>query len=124
MQFVTDNTLNEFFDGDLTDIGIIMQGGMYNTTLRSFEFIGLADAFGDSSHSALRAERDLSADRPEVVRFAQGKRAILVVEEGQPEFIEQAINTIFGAPTCRPRSKARACCRWPESTPAVWCATG
>ena len=29
------------------------------------------------------------------MRFAQGKRAILVVEEGQPEFIEQAINTIL-----------------------------
>ena len=31
----------------------------------------------------------------EVVRFCAGKRAVLVVEEGQPEFIEQAINTIL-----------------------------
>src|SRR5260370_18815263 len=31
----------------------------------------------------------------ELIRFAAGKRAILIVEEGQPEFIEQAVNTIL-----------------------------
>ena len=47
VKFIEDNKLNEFFDGDLTDIGIVMQGGMYNTTMRALELIGLADAFGD-----------------------------------------------------------------------------
>ena len=31
----------------------------------------------------------------EFVRFCAGKRAILIIEEGQPEFIEQAVNTIL-----------------------------
>jgi indolepyruvate ferredoxin oxidoreductase alpha subunit len=31
----------------------------------------------------------------EWVRFCSGKRAVLVVEEGQPEFIEQAANQIL-----------------------------
>ncbi len=31
----------------------------------------------------------------EFIRFAEGKRAILIVEEGQPEYIEQAVNTIL-----------------------------
>ncbi len=31
----------------------------------------------------------------EFVRFCAGKKAILIVEEGQPEFIEQAVNTIL-----------------------------
>ena len=31
----------------------------------------------------------------EVAAFAAGKKAILMVEEGQPEFIEQALNTIL-----------------------------
>src|SRR4029077_18822761 len=31
----------------------------------------------------------------EFVRFCVGKKAILVIEEGQPEFIEQAVNTIL-----------------------------
>ena len=31
----------------------------------------------------------------EFVRFCAGKKAILIVEEGQPDFIEQAVNTIL-----------------------------
>ena len=77
------------------DIGIVMQGGMYNTALRALEVLGLADVFGDSQRAALRAQRHLSADRRGARAFCAGKRAILVVEEGQPEFIEQAVNTIL-----------------------------
>ena len=95
VKFVTDNKLNEFFDGDLTDIGIIMQGGMYNTTLRALEIMGLADAFGASRVPLYVLNVTYPLIDQEIVRFAQGKRAILVVEEGQPEFIEQAINTIL-----------------------------
>jgi indolepyruvate ferredoxin oxidoreductase, alpha subunit len=95
VKFVTDNKLNEFFDGDLTDIGIIMQGGMYNTTLRALEVMGLADAFGASRIPLYVLNVTYPLIDQEVVRFAQGKRTILVVEEGQPEFIEQAINTIL-----------------------------
>ena len=95
VKFVTDNKLNEFFDGDLTDIGIIMQGGMYNTTLRALEVMGLADAFGTSRVPLYVLNVTYPLIDQEIVRFAQGKRAILVVEEGQPEFIEQAINTIL-----------------------------
>ena len=95
VKFVTDNKLNEFFDGDLTDIGIVMQGGMYNTTLRALEVMGLADAFGTSRVPLYVLNVTYPLIDQEVVRFAQGKRAILVVEEGQPEFIEQAINTIL-----------------------------
>jgi len=29
----------------------------------------------------------------EIIKFARGKKALLIVEEGQPEFIEQSINT-------------------------------
>jgi indolepyruvate ferredoxin oxidoreductase, alpha subunit len=95
VKFVTDNKLNEFFDGDLTDIGIIMQGGMYNTTLRALEVMGLADAFGASRIPLYVLNVTYPLIDQEIVRFAQGKRAVLVVEEGQPEFIEQAINTIL-----------------------------
>lgn len=95
VKFVADNKLNEFFDGDLTDVGIILQGGMYNTTLRALEVIGLADAFGNSRVPLYVLNVTYPLVDAEVVRFAQGKRAILVVEEGQPEFIEQAINTIL-----------------------------
>src|SRR3954451_9058162 len=33
VRFIEQHQLNEFFDGDAGDIGIVMQGGMYNTAL-------------------------------------------------------------------------------------------
>jgi indolepyruvate ferredoxin oxidoreductase, alpha subunit len=95
VKFITDQKLNEFFDGDLTDIGIVMQGGMYNTTLRALELMGLADAFGNSRVPLYVLNVTYPLIDRELVGFAEGKRAILVVEEGQPEFIEQAINTVL-----------------------------
>ena len=95
VKFIEDNKLNEFFDGDLTDIGIVMQGGMYNTTLRALELAGLADALGHSRVPLYVMNVTYPLIDRELIRFAQGKRAILIVEEGQPEFIEQAVNTIL-----------------------------
>jgi indolepyruvate ferredoxin oxidoreductase alpha subunit len=95
VKFIEDHKLNEFFDGDLTDIGIVMQGGMYNTTLRALELAGLADALGHSRVPLYVLNVTYPLVDRELIRFAQGKRAILIVEEGQPEFIEQAVNTIF-----------------------------
>jgi indolepyruvate ferredoxin oxidoreductase alpha subunit len=95
VKFITEHKLNEFFDGDLSDIGIVMQGGMYNTTLRALEVIGLADAFGNSRIPLYILNVTYPLIDAEVIRFAENKRAILIVEEGQPEFIEQAINTIL-----------------------------
>jgi len=95
VRFIEDNKLNEFFDGDLTDIGIVLQGGMYNTTLRALELAGLADPLGHSRVPLYVLNVTYPLIDRELVRFAQGKRAILIVEEGQPEFIEQAVNTIL-----------------------------
>ncbi len=95
VKFITENKLNEFFDGELSDIGVIIQGGIYNTALRALEVMGLADAFGNSRVPLYVLNVTYPLIDEEVVRFAQGKRAILVVEEGQPEFLEQAINTIL-----------------------------
>jgi indolepyruvate ferredoxin oxidoreductase alpha subunit len=95
VKFIEDHKLNEFFDGDLTDIGIVLQGGMYNTTLRALELAGLADSLGHSRVPLYVLNVTYPLIDRELVRFAQGKRAILIVEEGQPEFIEQAVNTIL-----------------------------
>src|ERR671910_3254240 len=35
LKYIEENQLNEFFDGDANDIGIVLQGGLYNTTLRA-----------------------------------------------------------------------------------------
>src|SRR5262245_44497219 len=46
VRFIKEHRLNEVFAGDLTDVGIIMQGGMYNGVVRALERLGLADVWG------------------------------------------------------------------------------
>ena len=95
IKFIQDHQVNEFFSEGAQDFGIVMQGGLYNSVLRSLELLGLADAFGNS-----RVPLDvLNITYPlidaEFIRFCAGKRGILLVEEGQPDFIEQNVNTIL-----------------------------
>ena len=68
---------------------------MYNTALRALELLGLADVFGDSRIPLYVLNVTYPLVDDEFVRFCAGKKAILIVEEGQPEFIEQAVNTIL-----------------------------
>lgn len=95
VQFIKDNKINEFFDGEASDIGIVMQGGMYNGVLRAMEIMGLADVYGNSRIPLYVLNCTYPLVDDEFVEFCAGKKAIMVVEEGQPEFIEQAINTIL-----------------------------
>ena len=95
VRFVQEHKLNEFFDGDVADIGIVMQGGMYNTAVRALEVLELADVFGDSRIPLYVLNVTYPLIDAEFVRFCTGKKAILVIEEGQPDFIEQAVNTIL-----------------------------
>ena len=89
---------------------------------------GLADAFGASRHPAAGAQRHVSAGARAGRGFCAGKRAVLVVEEGQPEYIEQEIATRCAGATSRRRCTARTCCRrrantrsrcWPRGLRAV-----
>jgi indolepyruvate ferredoxin oxidoreductase alpha subunit len=95
VRFIQEHALNEFFDGDADDIGIVMQGGMYNTALRALAVLGLADVFGESRIPLYILNVTYPLIDAEFVRFCTGKKAILVIEEGQPDFIEQAVNTIL-----------------------------
>ena len=95
VKYVEDHRLNEFFDGEASDIGIVLQGGVYNTTIRALMLNGLADAFGDSKVPLYVMNVTYPLVDKEFVRFCAGKKAILIVEEGQPDYIEQAVNTIL-----------------------------
>ena len=95
VRFIQEHALNEFFEGEADDVGIVMQGGMYNTALRALAVLGLADVFGESRIPLYILNVTYPLIDAEFVRFCTGKRAILVIEEGQPDFIEQAVNTIL-----------------------------
>jgi indolepyruvate ferredoxin oxidoreductase alpha subunit len=94
-KYIHEKGLNEIFAEGAQDFGIILQGGMYNTTIRCLELLGLSNAFGDSKipHYVLNVTYPLIEE--EVKNFCLGKRAVLVIEEGQPDFIEQNINSIL-----------------------------
>ena len=44
--FITENRLNECFGPNKAKVGIVLQGGMYNATVRALQRLGLADLYG------------------------------------------------------------------------------
>jgi indolepyruvate ferredoxin oxidoreductase, alpha subunit len=95
VEFIANSGLNELIDGDTKDIGIVLQGGLYNNTLRAMELLGCADTFGNSGIPLYVLNATYPLVPQEWSRFCSDKRAVLVVEEGQPEFIEQAATQIL-----------------------------
>jgi len=89
--YIEANHLNEHFEGKHTDLGIIVQGGLYNTLIRALQQFDLADAFGNTAIPLLVLNVTAPLVPEQIAQFALGKRGVLVMEEGQPEYIEQEI---------------------------------
>ena len=67
-------------------------GGLTNGVLRALERLDLADIYG-ATRIPIYVLNVVYPLVPEEVReFCAGKRAVLVVEEGSPDYIEQQIN--------------------------------
>src|SRR5437763_1108241 len=90
--FIREHKLNEMLPGDIDDIGIIACGGLTNSVLRALERLDLADLFGTSRVPVYVLNVVYPLVPEEVREFCAGKRAVLVVEEGYPDYIEQAVN--------------------------------
>jgi indolepyruvate ferredoxin oxidoreductase alpha subunit len=91
-QFIRARKLNEVIAGDCADIGIIALGGLTNGVLRALERLGLADLYGASRIPIYVLNVAFPLVPEEVRAFCAGKRAVLVVEEGSPDYVEQAVN--------------------------------
>jgi indolepyruvate ferredoxin oxidoreductase, alpha subunit len=94
-RYIAEHKLNELMPGKHRDLGIIVQGGLYNALVRSLQQLGLADAFGASDIPLLVLNVTYPLVPEQVADFCAGKRGVLVVEEGQPEYIEQEIATLL-----------------------------
>jgi indolepyruvate ferredoxin oxidoreductase, alpha subunit len=92
-RYIVEQALNELVPGKHEDLGIVVQGGLYNALVRSLQQLGLADAFGQTDVPLLVLNVAYPLVPEQVADFCIGKRAVLVVEEGQPEYIEQEIAT-------------------------------
>ncbi len=93
VDFILKHKLNEFLGGAMGDVGIIVQGGLYNTLIRALELLGLADSFGETDIPIYCLNVTYPLIPEEINGFCADKKAILLVEEGQPDYIEQAVNT-------------------------------
>jgi indolepyruvate ferredoxin oxidoreductase alpha subunit len=97
LAFIEEHCLNEVFPGaaGFDDLGIIVQGGNYNALVRALERLGLADVYGRAKIPLYILNVTYPLVPRELTRFCAGKRALLLVEEGQPNFIEQNLATIL-----------------------------
>jgi len=93
--FIKEHGLNEVFpgepQGEMRDTGILCQGGMYNAVIRALQLLGLADAFGATRVPIYCMNVAYPMVPEEIVEFCAPRKRVLVIEEGQPAFIEDAV---------------------------------
>ena len=95
IEFVKSRKLNETFGPETGDVGVIMLGGLYNTTMRALQYLGLADAYGEAAVPLYVLNVAYPLIEEELIAFCRDKRAVLMIEEGAPEYIERDLNTIL-----------------------------
>ncbi|HEY9531287.1 MAG TPA: indolepyruvate ferredoxin oxidoreductase subunit alpha [Burkholderiales bacterium] len=91
VRFVKQRKLNEVFPGDMSDTGIVCQGGLYNAVIRALQMLGLADAFGTSRVPIYCLNVTYPLVPEEIIDFCKDKASVLIVEEGQPAYLEEAV---------------------------------
>ena len=89
-RFIVERGLNELLPGRRADLGIIVQGGIANVALRGLDRL---EVEGEIPTLVLNVTHPLVPDQ--LVDFCRGKRAVLVIEEGAPDYIEQALHAIL-----------------------------
>ncbi|MCJ9671735.1 MULTISPECIES: indolepyruvate ferredoxin oxidoreductase subunit alpha [unclassified Neorhizobium] len=95
VNFIKERKLNEFFGPEEGEIGIITLGGLYNGVMRGLQQLGLADVYGNSSVPIYVMNVAYPTIDDEVIDFCLGKKAVIMVEEGAPEYVEQSLHTLM-----------------------------
>ncbi|MEI2733971.1 MAG: indolepyruvate ferredoxin oxidoreductase subunit alpha [Rhodoblastus sp.] len=107
IDFVKRHRLNETMGPDGAKVGIILQGGMYNNVIRALQYLGLSDAYGRTQVPLYVMNVTYPVIEDEVEAFCRDKEHVIVVEEGQPEYIEQAVNTALRRRTISARVRGK-----------------
>ncbi len=87
-KFIRERQLNEVFGPKDASLGIVVQGGMYNGLIRALQRLGLADIYGATQVPIYVLNVTYPLISSEFLGFCATKDHVLIVEEGQPEFIE------------------------------------
>ena len=88
--FIRDRGLNEIF-GQGGRIGMVVQGGMYNGVIRALQRLGLADIHGETEVPIYCLNVTYPLIQSEFLNFCSEMDSVLVIEEGQPAFIEDQL---------------------------------
>ena len=94
-KFIVENGLNEVFGPENAKLGIVVQGGMYNGLIRALQRLGLADVFGNTEVPIYCLNVTYPIVQSEFDAFCEGKDHVMIVEEGQPEHIEQMLGNFL-----------------------------
>jgi len=90
-RYIVEHGLNEVMPGRREDLGLIVQGGVWPALQRAMQQLGLADGRGNAEIPVLVMNVAYPVVPEQVVGFCAGKRAVLLAEDGQPEYMEQEI---------------------------------
>jgi len=101
--YIRKQKLNEIFAPENSAVGIVMQGGMYNNVISVLQRLGLTDLYGNADIALYVLNVTYPLINDEFLEFCSNKNAVLVIEQGQPEFIEQT----FGSMLFRAASKTK-----------------
>ncbi len=93
-RFILDRKLNEHFAGQDTEIGIITHGMIFNSLLRCLHNLGEATLYGECRVPILNLNVTNPLVPEEIEGFLAGKKAVLIVEEGMPNLLEEQIRSI------------------------------
>jgi indolepyruvate ferredoxin oxidoreductase alpha subunit len=93
-RYVLERGLNEVIAGEEKELGIILQGGLTPTALRALLLLGRADVFGRGRIPILVLNVIHPLVPEQLLDFLEGKRRVLVLEEGMPNFIEQELKAL------------------------------
>ena len=94
-KFIREKGMNEVFGAKDGKLGIVVQGGMYNGLIRALQRLGLADIYGTTDVPIYVLNVTYPLISSEFLDFAAGKDDLLVIEEGQPEFIETQLGSFL-----------------------------
>ncbi len=95
IDYIASNGLNNYVKGRNSKVGFITHGGVFNSFMDAMVQLGRADISGGCEYDVLNLNIVYPLVPDEIVKFATGKEAIFLIEEGAPAYLEEAIRSIF-----------------------------
>ncbi len=95
IEFIRKNKMNRWDKGKSSrKIGIITHGGVYNSLITTLNELGFANLLGEVSFDLLTLNVIHPLDPGEIKEFLEGKEKVLIIEQGEPNFLEEEIKNL------------------------------